>query len=260
MSRHDDLNLEDLFRDARAERSSQRWQEQRDVFRRLRLGGGAALFATRVAHAAASLPRRLALGALGGAFVLSIVVGATYVTAPAERAGVAVEMTTPSAPVDTAPPARAATSLGAADPVVATTSVDALPSAPASPSAPSSPPRERRTTASAPLSDDDDLARELASVSAIRAKIVANEYASARRAVRVHRASFPHGVLAQEVSVLEIEALRGLGNARERCRAGRAFLGAHPASAYRERVLALTGDCNDRNSSGALHDEPHSSP
>jgi hypothetical protein len=256
MSRHDDLNLEDLFCDARAERSSQRWQEQRDVFRRLRLGGGLELFATRVAHAAASSPRRIALGALGGMLVLSMIVGTTYVTAPVERAGTAVETTTPSGPVD---PPRPETSPAPSEPVVATTSVDALPSAPLPPSAPSSPPRERRATASSPPSDDD-LARELASVSAIRAKLAANDYASARRAIRAHRATFAHGALVQEVSVLEIEALRGLGNDRERCRLGRAFLRAHPTSAYRERVLALMGDCNDQTSPGALHDEPHSAP
>lgn len=256
MSRHDEPNLEDLFRDARAERSSQRWQEQRDVFRRLRLGGGLALFAARVAHAATSWPRWVALGAVGGPLLLSIVAGTTYVTAPAKRVGAGAEIATPSERAD---PPHAKAPLAESEPVVTTTSVDELPSAPLSPSAPSSRPRDPRARASSTPSDDD-LARELASVSAIRARIAAHEDESARRAIRSHRATFAHGALAQEVSVLEIEALRGLGHDRERCRVGRAFLGAHPTSAYRERVLALTSDCNDETSSGALHDEPHSSP
>lgn len=254
MSRHDDVNLEDLFRDARAERSPQRWQEQRDVFRRLRLGGSSELFAARVAHAAtASLPRRLAFGALGCTLILSVVAGATYVATPAERAGAAVEVRAPSVVADAPLPSHAEAPAAAPEPVVATTSVDALPSVALPPS------RERRAPPPSPPSKDD-LARELASVSAIRAKIAAHEDASARRAIRVHRTTFAHGVLAQEVSVLEIEALRGPGDARERCRVGRAFLGAHPTSAYRERVLALTGDCNDQTSAGAVHDEPQSSP
>ena len=258
MSRHDDLKLEDLLRDARAERSSQRWEDQRDVFRRLRIGGGAELFAARIAHAAASSPRRLALGALGGTLVPLLIAGATFVIAPAEEAGAPPERTTPS--VTVAPPLapRAETSPGVSEPVIMT-SADALPAAPPSPSAPSAPPRERRASASS-RTPGNDLAKELASVSNIRAQVGHHEYAAARHAIRAHRATFTHGALAQEVSILEIETLRGLGDDRERCHTGKAFLDAHASSAYRERVLSLTSDCKEQPSPGASHDESHSSP
>ena len=256
MSRHDDLTLEDLFRDARAERSSQRWQDQRDVFRRLRIGGGAELFAARVANAAASSPRRVALGALGTTLVPLLIAGATYMIASADEAGAPDERTTPSVAVDTSLPPRAETAPSAPEPVVVTMSADALPAAPPSPSAP---PRERRASASS-RPPENDLARELASVSNIRAQVGNHEYAAARRAIRAHRATFTHGALAQEVSILEVETLRGLGDDRERCRVGKAFLDAHANSAYRERVLSLTSDCKEQPSPGASHDESHSSP
>jgi len=260
MSRHDDIDLDDLFRAARDEQPPQRWREQRDLFRLLRLGGPIALLATRVAGAFAALPPRAIVGATSVALVGSLAAGATYLAAGEARSSGRTSappsgevLSAEHAPVSIAAPNDAPAE--PAKPAVATTSVDALPSAPRQA------PRARSVTVpSAIASPEDDLARELASVSAIRAKIAAHEDASARRAIRAHRATFAHGALAQEVSVLEIEALRGLGDDRERCRVGRAFLAAHPTSAYRERVLALTGDCNHRDSSGALHDEPPSSP
>ncbi|AKU97830.1 hypothetical protein AKJ09_04494 [Labilithrix luteola] len=247
MSRHDDLNLDDLFREARTEHSPQRWRDQRDIFRRLRLGGASELFATRVAHAAASLPRGVVLGVM---VVSAVTVGTMYSTAHSERTGSAVENAGPSAVVE---PPRTEVPAAPSESVVPSMNVDALPSATA-------PAPLTRSVPIAAASPQDDLARELASVSNIRAQIANREYAKARRAVRVHRATFTHGALAQEVSVLEIEALRGLGDDRERCRVGRAFLDAHATSAYRERVLTLTSDCNEKPSSGASHDEPHSSP
>lgn len=253
MSRHDDLNLDDLFRDARTEHSPQRWREQRDIFRRLRLGGASELFATRVAHAATSLPRGVVLGTLGVTLVAALTVGATYMTRQTSRINSAAEVASLTVLVEPPRVEVAPVTSPAPEATVAAMSVDSLPSA-ASPSAP-----ERRAAAPA-ASPEDDLAKELASVSAIRAQVGSREYANARRAIRIHRAAFAHGVLIQEVSVLEIEALRGLGADGERCRVGKAFLDAHSTSAYRERVLSLTSDCNDKPTSGASHDEPHSSP
>ena len=244
-----DIDLDDLFRSGRADRPPQRWQSQRDLFRLLRLGGSTALLASRVAHACSSLASRSVLGAATVALVASVGAGAVYLAtmnggAPSDRAtsshasGDVAALVHSAAPV--AEPPAAPPLLVTTEPGVATTSVDALPLAP-TPS-----PRVRRApapTSATTASPADDLARELASVSKIRAKIAAHEYASALAAARVHRVSFPHGVLAQEVAVLDIEAFRGLGDETRACSAGRAFLDAHPTSAHRDRVLGLMRAC-----------------
>ncbi len=262
MSRHDDVDLDDLFRRARAERPPQRWREQRDLFRLLRLGGPTTLLATRIAHALAALPPRAIVGTASVALVATVAAGATYLApgdgwssgragappssevvsdervlggegAPAPIAAPASDHPLPSNPHVASDP-HVATS----EPAIATTSIDALPSAPRPV------PRVRNTTAaSASASPGDELARELASISRIRAKVAAHDYASARDGVRIHRASFPHSVLAQEISVLEIEASRGLGDHAATCSIGRAFLDAHPTSAHRESVLGFMRDC-----------------
>ncbi|MBN9162361.1 MAG: hypothetical protein BGO98_34365 [Myxococcales bacterium 68-20] len=247
-----DIDLDDLFRSGRADRPPQRWQSQRDLFRHLRLGGSTALLASRVAHACSSLVSRSILGTATVALVASVGAGAVYLAttdrAPSDRGstqasgealvGENAVLAHAVAPVAEAP--AAPSQLLTTESGVSTTSVDALPSAP-----PPSP-RVRRAmapTSATTASSEDDLARELASVAKIRARIAAHEHASARDAARVHRASFPHGVLTQEVAVLEIEALRGLGDHARACSTGRAFLDAHPTSAHRDRVLGLMRAC-----------------
>jgi hypothetical protein len=58
-----------------------------------------------------------------------------------------------------------------------------------------------------------------------------------------HRQSFPRGRLSQEVTVLEIEAHRGLGHEERVCAMGRAFLDANPTSAHRTSVASLMRSC-----------------
>lgn len=243
---HRDSELDELFRAAREEPVTHRWQDQHEVFRRLGLGGSAALFFARLAHAFALRPLSRTVG---GAVGLTLVVSAAAVgahLASSHRASPTPALAAPAgAPSTTATdaPSRVAEEAAA----IAAVSVHALPSAVAEPPASADVHRRAPSASSqarpASSAADDSLARELASVSKIRAKIAARDYAGARAATTVHRASFPQGVLAQEVEVLEIEALRGLEDPRA-CAVGKAFVDAHPTSPHRDRVLGLTSSCN----------------
>jgi len=236
---HGNPDLDELIRSAHLGRSARRWNAQRAIFRRLGLGGGAALLLERITHAlsSADLPK----WAVGGAGI-TLVAGSAFVatqlspTAPKRIesaselvAGESLEPPLPSAP--SAP----------AQPIAPTISVDALPSAP--------PPtskswRPTHAAASAFAVTGDDLSRETASISSIRSKITARQYASALDAVRAHRATFPRGILTQEAAVLEIQALEGLGDDARTCSEGKAFLDANPTSAHRTRVLGMLRACN----------------
>ena len=55
-----------------------------------------------------------------------------------------------------------------------------------------------------------------------------------------YRARFPHGALADEATVLRIEALARMGEETKASNLARAFLNAHPRSPYAARVLQVS--------------------
>lgn len=228
MMNRGDEELDALFRAGRAETPPRRWSEQRAIFRRLRLGGAMSLLVARLAHASGApmFPRVVAGTAGLGMIVTAGVLALNAVpSAPRAAPSSAVVVAPPSATVVEPPRVEAEATL----PAIA---IDALPSAPAPARAATSPaPRE------------DALSRELASVSRIRAKLAAGDFVGAEEAARTHRSTFPHGVLDQEISVIEIDALAGLHDDARVCSAGRAFLEAHATSAHRDRVVALMRAC-----------------
>lgn len=232
-------DLDDLIRSIDVGRSPRRWNAQRAIFRRLGLGGGAALLVERIAHAfsSADLPK-WALGGAGVTLVAGTAFVATQLSPPApERIESAPELIAGESLEPSLSPAPSAP----AQPIAPTISVDALPSAPP-PTSKSLHPTHSASAAFAVTGDG--LSRETASISNIRSKITARRYANALDAIRAHRATFPRGVLTQEAAVLEIQALEGLGDDARTCSAGKAFLDANPTSAHRARVLGMLRACN----------------
>jgi len=228
--------LDALVRSARAERPRGRWQAQRQLFLRLGLGGGAAMLVARASAAFGPFIRaqRSTLGVAGLALAAAGVLATVYATNLPDAREAAVPSVVP-APSSSAGEHHSVS----AEASIPTVSVDALPAVP------------RRADVQGPVevgsarrSDEDDLAKEATSVSRIRSKLAGHDFAEALSGVRAHRASFPHGLLAQEVTVLEIEAHQGLGQEERACALGRAFLDAHPTSAHRTRVSRLLRSCN----------------
>jgi hypothetical protein len=239
MSRHE-ADLDALIRSAQAERPRGRWQAQRRLFRRLTLGGGVALLLARVSYAFQPLFRapRLTVGVVGVALAAAVsgsVYGVTPDASPSDDGEEAAVAAASESPV----PSAGEHDSTLAEPSIPTVSVDALPTAPQRAQVP------RSVGAVAEVRDvEDDLAKETASVSRIRSKLGVRDFSGALSGVRAHRAAFPHGLLAQEVTVLEIEAHQGLGHEERACALGRAFLDAHPTSAHRTRVSGLLRSCN----------------
>ncbi|AKU95211.1 hypothetical protein AKJ09_01875 [Labilithrix luteola] len=237
MSRHD-MDLDALIRRARAERPPRRWQRQRALFRRLAFGGAAALLLTRLSYALSPLFRspRLTLGVVG------LVAAATTVASVSAMKTTSLP-TSEGKPVasEAAPTAVSTVSPSAnelpAEPTVPTISIEALPSArvavlPA-----------RSSAANSTSAEEDQLAKEAASLSRIRSRLAARDFSGARADVQKHREVFARGHLGQEVNVLEIEAYQGLGQEAQACELGRSFLDAHPTSAHQARVAGLMRSC-----------------
>jgi len=239
MSRRD-ADLEALIRSARTERSTNRWQAERTLFRRLGLGGEAALLAARVSYASGSLLRAPRLAFAGvGLVAAAALVGIAFSTTPDV---VPAEHRERATPVVTAAPAPTAVERPAvpSEAPIPTMSIAALPAAPERAQvAPAS-----ASSAASARDEEDELAKETASVSRIRARLAARDFTSALAGVRAHRAAFRRGLLEQEVTVLEIEAHQGLGEDETACALGRGFLEAHPSSAHRVRVSKLVRSCN----------------
>jgi hypothetical protein len=237
--------IDALFDAGRNERPPHALREQRKLYRRLALGGLAALLFVHVTEGFAGLPRavRASLatvamcGLIVSAFVLvhsSSVHDDDRASAPALAKVAQVE-----APRELAPAAQTS----AVEAPVPDVSVDSLPSAP--PTAPSA----RRELGSSQAREaaaglDGSLERETRSLAKIRGLVASSDFTDALAAVAEHRATFPGGLLGQEATVLEIEALQGAHDPRG-CRVGRAFLDAHPASAHRTRVTTLLRSCGE---------------
>ncbi|AKV01072.1 hypothetical protein AKJ09_07735 [Labilithrix luteola] len=248
MSRDEESVFEDDALDAlldvgRNERPPSSWGGRQDVYRHLAIGGIIVLAFARASVTLAGLPR--VLRATATAVVVGAAIGSMLLfvrrSSPANECVPApVAATTVAAPFE--PPIDVTSEREAPAP---TLSVDALPSFVATP-APTVQGREpgravaRDTTPSAAPS----LARETKSIAKIRSLVAAQDFAGALAAIAEHRSAFPGGLLGQEASVLEIEALRGADDPRG-CRAGRAFLDAHPESAHRVRVMSLLRSCGE---------------
>jgi outer membrane protein assembly factor BamD (BamD/ComL family) len=83
------------------------------------------------------------------------------------------------------------------------------------------------------------LAYEIAALDTARSALRARQPARALAAVDDYARRFPRGVLAQEATVVRIEALTALGNRAEAERLGRSFLALHPGSPLAQRVRSV---------------------
>ncbi len=248
MSQHDEKVFDDgaldaLFDAARNEQPPRPWTRRRELFRHLALGGIVMLLLVRARAAFANLPRALR-ATLAAIAVGAVMAGALLFVGPTPHANEPVRASENMAeqPALVVPPTGPAHESETPGPIV---SVDELPSV-APPPARSAPPREPRGRADRENSPalDDSLARETRSIAKIRGLVAASDFPGALVAVAEHRVGFPDGLLGQEATVLEIEALQGAHDPRG-CRAGRTFLDAHPGSAHRTRVMSLLRSCGE---------------
>ena len=147
----------------------------------------------------------------------------TSVTSDAPTAGVALT----SAPSKVATPATA-TAPGSADLAVPVTKVEDLPTLSGAPDAVKG--------VSTP-----SLAEEVAALRIAKAALASGDAAESLRDLDAYRIRFPRGRLAQEASVVRIEALFKSGNQAAANAAADRFLNANPDSPYSARVRTLTG-------------------
>jgi hypothetical protein len=92
--------------------------------------------------------------------------------------------------------------------------------------------------ASAPAAS---LADEVAAIKGAKVALASGNAALALRELDAYRARFPRGRLAQEASVVRIEAQLRSGNAEAASSAADRFLSANPDSPYAARVRSLVG-------------------
>ena len=151
------------------------------------------------------------------------VTSVTSVTSDAPTAGVALT----SAPSKVATPATA-TAPGSADLAVPVTKVEDLPTLSGAPDAVKG--------VSTP-----SLAEEVAALKIAKAALASGDAAESLRDLDAYRIRFPRGRLAQEASVVRIEALLKSGNQAAANAAADRFLNANPDSPYSARVRTLTG-------------------
>ncbi|AKU99842.1 hypothetical protein AKJ09_06506 [Labilithrix luteola] len=232
MSHEDDLDVDDgaldaLFDAGRKEPVPNAFAGRRKLFHRFALGGTSALTFVRATQAFAALPG----AARGGLAILAVGTAVLFASSLVHRSPAPdVVVNAPAIGETPAPLASENTTSPSVETPVPVFSVDSLPTVTAPP------PRPRAE------SPDESLARETRSIAAIRKLVASSEWAGALTAVGRHRQAFPNGVLDQEATVLEIEALQGAHDPRG-CKSGRAFLETHPASAYRTRVTSLLRAC-----------------
>jgi hypothetical protein len=84
-----------------------------------------------------------------------------------------------------------------------------------------------------------DLSGEIASIDGVRSALGAGAAAQALARLDAHDAAFGGGALAQEATLLRIQALVKLGRRGEAVALGRAFVTAHPTSTHATRVRAI---------------------
>ena len=85
------------------------------------------------------------------------------------------------------------------------------------------------------------LADEVAAIRSAKGALASGNAAQALRELDAYKAHFPHGRLAQEATVVRIEALFNSGNPTAAGAIADRFLAAHADSPYSARVRSLTG-------------------
>ncbi len=85
------------------------------------------------------------------------------------------------------------------------------------------------------------LADEVAAIRSAKSALAGGNAAQALRELDAYRVHFPHGRLAQEATVVRIEALINSGNQAAAGAIADRFLAAHADSPYSARVRSLTG-------------------
>ncbi|HEY1533250.1 MAG TPA: hypothetical protein VGF76_04515 [Polyangiaceae bacterium] len=85
------------------------------------------------------------------------------------------------------------------------------------------------------------LAEEVAAIKSAKGALAGGNAAQALRELDAYKLHFPRGRLAQEATVVRIEALIGSGNQTAAGTVADHFLAAHPDSPYSARVRTLVG-------------------
>jgi TolA-binding protein len=109
------------------------------------------------------------------------------------------------------------------------------------PKAASAPRQVVEATTPAPA-DSASISREIAAVDQVRTLVSKGQSSAALTALGKYRKEFPRGVLRQEATLLQIEALAKAGNLAAAREIGQRFLREHPRTPHEKRVRALLGD------------------
>ncbi len=212
--------------------------------------GASAWAATSTASAATKAVGKAGTGAsLGGKLgVKWLIVLAGGVSVGAAALVVMLGKPAPAPVADAAPP-RVAPAIEAPAPQAAVTSSDSEPTAagtepaPAETVAVTQAPKvgvaARQTPAPA---DSASISREIAAVDEVRTLVARGQSSAALSALGKYRKEFPRGVLRQEATLLQIEALAKAGNLAAAREIGQRFLREHPRTPHEKRVRALLGD------------------
>jgi outer membrane protein assembly factor BamD (BamD/ComL family) len=86
------------------------------------------------------------------------------------------------------------------------------------------------------------LGDQVAAMDSARSALASGDAAEARRQLDDYEARFPNGVLAQEATVLRIEALLKQGQGGAARALGERFLADHPTSAHAAHVRRMLRD------------------
>jgi len=145
----------------------------------------------------------------------------------------------PSAPEDAAPPAPPA-------PIAAMPALETSAAPPAPRSAVRVQTPEPTSTASAEepprLAGRRNLSGQIASIDRARDALRSGDAAEAVRRLDAYDHDFPGGILAQEATMLRLEALLRQGKRAEAQRLADRLLASNPTSPYAARVRALLSD------------------
>ncbi len=206
------------------------------------LGAGAATAATAgdavagqsthasasIAPAAAKSGLALKLVALGAAVVAPIALWFAVAQPNAEHQPVL----TPNVVQTQAPaaPAVAEERAPATSPAPAVTQLEDLPVLPSA-----------AHSAAPSGADEPTLADEVKAIQRAKSALSAGNASGALKELDAYKASFPHGRLAQEATVLRIEALAASGNRSAAQKLGEAFLKSNEKSPYAARVRSVLG-------------------
>jgi hypothetical protein len=140
-----------------------------------------------------------------------------------------------TAPTAIPAPPSAATIALEPSPAPAVVATIAEPEPAAAQVGPESAARRRKTPA---------VAREIAQLDAVRARLAANEPDAALRALRGYGQEHPGGVLRQEAALLRIEAWIGKGDRARAQAAAASFLRDNPQSPHANRIRVLLDDAH----------------